>query len=165
VTKRPDNLRNHADLDWENDGDGVDFKVRRKYLARDTGGQAQIGCSLYEIPPGKKDWPLHFHHANEEAIFVISGVGTLRMPNGKHSIGPGDYAHFQRIPNHAHQIINTGSEPLRFLCMSGQQHPDVTEYPEEGKMGVFCGGAPGTPDLNRTVNQMHRHDAAVGYWD
>jgi hypothetical protein len=30
---------------------------------------------------------------------------------------------------------------------------------------VFCGGAPGTPDEVRTVNEVHQRDAAVGYWD
>lgn len=160
---RPDNLCNADALAWEDDGNGP-YAVRRKYLARDTGGQDQLGCSLYEVPPGKRDWPLHFHHANEEAIYVLEGSGLLRMPDGEHAIGPGDYAHFRREPAHAHQIINNGDAPLRFLCISGQVAPDVTEYPEEGKMGVFCGAAPGTPDGDRTINEIHRRDAAVGYW-
>ncbi len=163
--ERPANVRNIDELDWEDDGHGDTYAVRRKYLARDTGGQAQLGCSMYELPPGKRDWPLHFHHANEEAIYVLQGRGTLRMPDGEHAIGPGDYAHFQRKADHAHQIINTGSEPLVFLCMSGQVAPDVTEYPESGKIGVFCGGAPGTPDEDRSVNEVHARNAAVGYWD
>lgn len=161
--KQQSNIVHTSKLGWESDGHG-DHAVERRYLARETGGQ-QIGTSMYRLAPGKKDWPLHFHHANEEAIYVLEGQGTLRMPSGDHAIAAGDYAHFQRTAAHAHQIVNTGIDDLVFLCISGMVAPDVTEYPEEGKLGVFCGGAPGTPDGDRSINEIHRRSNAVGYWE
>ena len=43
-------------------------------------GAELIGGSLYEVAPGKKLWPYHTHHANEEWAIVIRGRPTLRTP-------------------------------------------------------------------------------------
>ncbi len=151
------------DLAVEEDGH-EEHRVRRVYLGRAT-GLTQLGASVYEVPPGKRDWPLHFHHANEEGFYFLEGEGVLRTPSGEHPVRPGSFFGAKRQPECAHQVINTGDVPLRFLCFSGMVAPDVTEYPEQGKLGVFCGGAPGTPDEARSINEVHRREGAVGYWD
>lgn len=38
-----------------------------------------IGTSLYKLLPGNKAFPFHCHYGNEEAIFILSGNGTLRL--------------------------------------------------------------------------------------
>lgn len=153
------------DLETEEDGHGADYALTRRYLGRAT-GLCQIGASLYELAPGKKDWPLHFHHANDEAFYFLEGEGTVRLGDREHTVRAGSFVGCPRgDASGAHQVINTGDAPLRFLCISGMQAPDVTEYVEDGKMGVFCGAAPGSPDEHRTVNEVHRREAAVGYWE
>lgn len=54
------------------------MKLRRKQLGNAAGGE-QLGCSLYEMPPGQESWPYHYHTANEEAMYVLAGRGTLRL--------------------------------------------------------------------------------------
>jgi uncharacterized cupin superfamily protein len=159
-----DNVVNVADLEWQEDGHGENYGLRRKYLAREAGGR-QLGCSLYELDPGKRDWPLHFHHGNEEALYFLDGEGMVRFPDHEVAVGRGDYVALRCEPAHAHQVINTGPGVLRFLCISTMRVPDVTEYPEQGKLGVFCGGAPGTPDEVRTVNDVYRRGEKVEYWE
>lgn len=66
---------NESDLDWT-DLDQGGMRIRRKQLGEAAGGEA-LGCSLYELPPGENAWPYHYHTANEEAIFVLSGTGTF----------------------------------------------------------------------------------------
>jgi hypothetical protein len=39
-------------------------------------GGEKLGYSLYEVPLGRRAWPCHYHHANEEAIYVLYGSGT-----------------------------------------------------------------------------------------
>jgi hypothetical protein len=39
-------------------------------------GGEKLGCSLYEVPLGRRAWPCHYHRANEEAIHVLYGSGT-----------------------------------------------------------------------------------------
>ncbi len=33
--------------------------------------------------------------------------------------------------------MNDTDEPVRFLCISTSGEPDIVEYPDEGKIGVF----------------------------
>lgn len=70
-----------ADLDWAERGRGDRFAFRRKRLADRAGGR-DLGCSLYEVPPDKRPWPTHYHEGNEEALYVLSGSGTLRTREG-----------------------------------------------------------------------------------
>ncbi len=54
---------------------------------------------------------------------------------------------------------------LRYLCFSTMVEPDVTVYPDSGKVGIFGGAAPGGPKEKRTLSKFLRGDAEVGYYD
>ena len=58
-----------------------------------------------------------FYHAHdfEHEVYVLSGSGVVRQENSEVSIGP-DTAVLV-APNEIHQFINTGDEPLVFLCI------------------------------------------------
>ncbi|WP_251342198.1 cupin domain-containing protein [Haloplanus halophilus] len=152
---------NEADLDWDvTERDETSF--RRKRLAAAAGGD-RLGCSLYELPPGRKSWPFHFHAGNEEAIYVLAGTGHLRTDDGTEPLEPGDYAAFPVGPEGSHRVVNDGDEPLRYLALSTMNHPDVTVYPDSEKIGVYAGSAPGSDD-SRTVSGYYRRDDDVDYW-
>ena len=160
---RPRSVVNEADLSWTEQDHGEAFAVRRKQLGAAAGG-SKLGCSLLEIPPGKKGWPLHYHLANEEALYVLAGSGTLRLGHGEVRVGPGDYVALPVGPDHAHQLINDGAETLRYLAFSTMIEPDVMGYPDSGKIGVLAGAAPGGPRERRTLAGYWR-DERVDYWD
>jgi len=152
---------NEADLDWDvTDREETGF--RRKRLASAAGGE-QLGCSLYELPPGEKSWPFHYHTGNEEAVYVLAGTGRLRTAEGTAPLEPGDYVAFPVGEDGGHRVINDGDEPLRYLAMSTMEEPDVTVYPDSGKIGVYAGSAPGSDDP-RTVAGYYRRDDDVDYW-
>jgi uncharacterized cupin superfamily protein len=65
----------------------------------------------------------------------------------------------------AHQLINTSEEVLKYICFSTMVEPDVTIYPDSGKIGIFGGAAPGGPKEERTFSKFLRGDAEVGYYD
>jgi uncharacterized cupin superfamily protein len=77
VTGHP-NVVGTGGLKWMEQSHGEKFGFKCKSLGAATGGE-RLGCSLYEVPPGKRAWPHHYHLANEEAIFVLEGRGTLRI--------------------------------------------------------------------------------------
>jgi uncharacterized cupin superfamily protein len=66
-----------CDLGMEHDG----FRIRETQIGPQLGADL-IGGSVYEIDPGKKLWPYHLHHANEEWLVVLRGRPTLRTPGG-----------------------------------------------------------------------------------
>lgn len=133
-------------------------------LSAATGGE-RIGCSVYELPPGKRSYPYHFHCANEEAIFILEGEGTLRLAGRRVRIRRGDYVALLVGEEGAHQLINTSKKPLRFLCFSTMNEPDVAIYPDSGKIGIFAGTAPGGPPRDRTMLAFLRARQRAGYWD
>lgn len=155
----------HEDeLDWAHSSHAPRYGSKRKQLAAATGGQ-QLGCSLYELEPGLAAWPKHYHLANEEAIYVLSGQGTLELGDEHITLSPGIYASLRIGQDHAHRITSTGAAPLRYLCFSTMQQPDITVYPEQQKLGLFAGAAPGGDKAARTLNLYLDANAEVGYWD
>ena len=154
---------NESDLPWDVETHGERFARRRKQLGK-PGGSREIGCSLYEIPPGKRPFPYHFHTANEEAMFVLSGSATLRLDGREVRIRAGDYVAFPVGPAGAHQVINDTDEPIRILMISTMLEPDVAVYPDSNKIGVFAGSAPGGDPTVRSVFAFLPLAAKVDYW-
>ncbi|MFC6990140.1 cupin domain-containing protein [Haloplanus sp. GCM10025708] len=153
---------NEADLDWT-ELDHGETNFRRKQLGEAAGGD-RLGCSLYELPPGRRSWPYHYHTANEEAIYVLSGTGILRLDGDTHPLRAGDYVACPADESGGHRVVNDADEPLRYLAVSTMNDPDVTVYPDSGKVGVFVGAPPGGRD-ERSLHGYYRLDDAVDYWD
>jgi len=150
------------EMDWTHrDEGGMD--LRRKKLAVATGGE-DIGASLYELPPGEKAWPYHYHTGNEEALYVLAGEGALRLDGERHALSAGDYAALPADERGAHRVINDGDEVLRYLAVSTMNDPDVIVYPDSEKIGAFAGAPPGG-EGERDVHGYFRREDAVGYWD
>jgi uncharacterized cupin superfamily protein len=153
---------NESDLDWQTCDEG-DARFRRKRLAGAAGGD-RLGASLYELPPGERAWPYHYHTANEEAMYVLAGSGRVRDPHGEVAVTEGDYLAFPVGEGGGHHVANDGEEPLRYLMVSTMVEPDVTVYPDSGTFGVFVGAPPGSTD-ERTLSGYYRIEDAVDYWD
>ena len=150
---KPIQIVRPQDIDWTQVMDQGRFSGRRKGL-----GQGKLVCAMWELPPGKRSFPLHFHHVTEEAMYVLSGHAKVRTPEGEHAIGPGDFVAFPAggVP---HQLINDGSEPLIYLAMSAGQGFDLVEYPDSGKIACAVGQ---WPDAKRFV---FREKDQAGYFD
>jgi mannose-6-phosphate isomerase-like protein (cupin superfamily) len=56
----------------------------------------------------------HFHPRAEEIYFLLEGRGRMQLEDAVREVGPGDAIAIP--PGMRHQITNTGSETLRFLC-------------------------------------------------
>ena len=128
--------------DWDHERSRPGFTA----LSLDVGirlGSELLGATLYECPPGNRVWPYHLHHANEEMLLVLEGTLTLRTPEGERSLERGEVVLFRRGAEGAHQVLNLSDDPARFLIVSTMVVPEVCEYPDSGKVGVWAGAAPG----------------------
>ncbi len=153
---------NDADLEWT-DVENDDVSFRRKQLGEATDGD-EIGCSLYELPAGGRSWPYHYHTANEEAMYVLSGTGTLRLGGEAYPLEAGDYAAFPADESGGHRVINDSDGPLRYLVVSTMIDPDVTVYPESDRFGVFVGSPPGGRE-ERSLEGFYDRESTVDYWE
>lgn len=119
--------------DW---GHGDRFAARLGRVGGLIGAQA-LGCQLHEVPPGKTAFPRHAHHANEEMIIVLAGEGTYEAGGETYPVRAGSVcAAPAGGAETAHQLLNTGTDVLRYLCVSTRNDPDIVEYPDSGKMMV-----------------------------
>lgn len=153
-----------SDVDGERTARG-EAVFERQQLG-EAAGSEQLGCSVYAVPAGKHTWPYHYHTANEEAVFVLDGEGELRGPDqARVALQPGTYVALPAGPEGAHQIENTGDEPLRYLAISTMADPDVLVYPDSEKIGVMAGQPPGGDADERHVSAYFRREDAVDYWE
>ena len=108
-----------------------------KQLGAATRGSV-LGCTHYEVPPGRSGFPRHFHCVNEEALFVLEGEATLRLGSHEVPVRAGDYVALPVGPESAHQLVNSGAATLRYLCLSTLQPTDVVVFPDMGTIGVMA---------------------------
>ena len=141
------------------------YDIRRADIARRIGAR-KLGYNLSVVAPGKRNCPFHSHHAEEEMFFILEGSGELRYGDTRHPLRAGDViACPPGGPETAHQIINTGTEELRYLAVSTEHSLEMAQYPDSGKFAVKAefGTAPdGTP---RRFIFVGRETQPVDYWD
>jgi len=129
-------------------------------------GATKLGYNLTAVPPGKAAFPFHCHRINEEMFFVLEGAGEVRIGEERHPIRAGDViACPPGGPECAHQIINTGSEELRYLAVSSKLYPEVCEYPDSGKFGLLAEYPPGPDGQPQAFRFIGRAGEQVGYWE
>ncbi|WP_264555940.1 cupin domain-containing protein [Halocatena marina] len=153
---------NESELDWTGYEHG-EAAFKRKQLGEAAGGD-RLGCSLYELPAGRRSWPYHYHTANEEAIYVLSGRGTVKLGGETQPLREGDYVALPADESGGHRVINDSDAPLQYLVVSTMNEPDVSVYPESNKLGVFAGAPPGSRD-ERSIHGYYTIDDDVDYWD
>jgi uncharacterized cupin superfamily protein len=145
------------DFDEARDHDG--FHARRARLGYQLGTE-RLGASLWELPPGQRAYPYHFHLTEEELLVVLAGRPSLRDPSGWRELEEGEVVSFPRGEAGAHQLANRTDETVRFLALSTNGDPDVVLYPDSGKL---C-AAERNPD-GSGLKEFFRLADAVDYWD
>jgi quercetin dioxygenase-like cupin family protein len=87
----------------------------------------------FEVSPGGHT-PKHFHDYEHE-VYVLAGAGTIVDGDEEQPLSAGDIVFI--APNDVHQFRNTGSEPMRFLCLipNSATGRSVTVVPECGIEG------------------------------
>ncbi len=121
-----------------------------------------LGAALFEVPPGKISGPLHRHHTSDELFVILAGTGTYRYGEQRIPVRPGDCL-AAPAAGEGHQIINSGTETLRYLAVSNNTNADVVENLESGRIRVDV-GARGFHREDATFKQGGRF-VPMGYGD
>ena len=94
----------------------------------------------------------------------LEGEGTLRLGDDEHPVRKGDFVCCP-AGGPAHQFVNTGTSPLRYLAVSTMVDCDVWHYPDSNKFGVVEGrDSSGTPAQATFPSRFIPDDVGVGYW-
>jgi len=65
------------------------------------------------VAPGARTTP-HYHRKTEEIYYILRGQGEMTIADQTQTVGPLDAIAIP--PGAVHTILNSGSEPLIFLC-------------------------------------------------
>jgi uncharacterized cupin superfamily protein len=141
-----------CDTELEHEG----FRIQQAAITKRIGAELLAG-NVYDVAPGKKLWPYHIHHANEEWLVVLRGRPTLRTPDEERELGEGDVACFVRGGAGAHQVRNATADPVRILMLSTTLAPEIIEYPDSGKVL--------TKDAKDDDIFTSRYGEPVDYWE
>ena len=134
--------------------------VRGKRLRRQLG--ATLSSAVWELEPGARQAPYHFHHGGEELLIVLTGTPTLRSPDGERELRAGEVVHFARGPDGAHQVSNRSDAVVRYVIAAAQGSPEIIEYPDSGKIAAMARTETSAGGPLFTVNRL---EDAVDYYD
>jgi uncharacterized cupin superfamily protein len=154
-------IRNFHDAPKEHFVHGSKYESHTAGLSDGTAA-VKLGFCYDIVPPGKRGCPYHFHYAQEELFIILEGTGTLRVAGELIPVRAGDVITIPAGPQYPHHILNTSDAPLKYFSLSTNERPEVCEYPDSGKYGVFPGRTDGPVMQGR---RLHRADSALDYWD
>jgi uncharacterized cupin superfamily protein len=151
---------NLADLALQPQGNGAGFQAQVARISPQVGAE-KLGTTLVVVPPGKKAWPYHLQHANEEMFVILAGEGTLRYDGRTYPVKTGDV--IAAPTGKAHQLLNTSAAELRYLAISTMIEPEIAEYPDSHKRAMMAGSPPGRRPY--PLFALVPADAEVDYWE
>jgi uncharacterized cupin superfamily protein len=151
-------MTNIFDPQWDQRREHEGFARDRAFLGRQAGAE-KLGVSVWELNPGDAAYPYHYHHAEEEAVIVLSGRPSLRTPHGWRDLDPGELVVFPVGPSGAHQLVNRTDETLRILALSSNADTEVVVYPDSNKISAVANR--GQADQQ---HEIFERETAVDYW-
>lgn len=97
------------------------------------GGGHPFDLQTRRVPPGAAICPYHSHATQWELFVIVAGTATVRTPEGRTRVGPGEVV--LHPPGSPHQTLNEGPEDL--VCHIVADHPvaDIFHYPDSNKWG------------------------------
>ena len=81
----------------------------------DAGGLSDFGVNLTHLPPGQWSSQRHWHSADDEFVYIISGEVTLITDNGEEILRAGDCAAFPKKVANGHHLINKSNAMVVYL--------------------------------------------------
>ncbi|WP_287129352.1 cupin domain-containing protein [Candidatus Cyanaurora vandensis] len=103
--------------------------VRHTRSLGDVLGLTRLGVHLVRLTTGQKSAAQHFHHQEEEFIYILQGRGLAQIGDQETEAGAGDFLGFP-APSLPHALINPFAEDLIYLTGGERREVDVCDYPQ-----------------------------------
>ncbi|MFL6604490.1 MAG: cupin domain-containing protein [Steroidobacteraceae bacterium] len=144
------------DVAWEEWSDVPRFSIRYRHLTRAAIGESyHVGVSIEELGPGKQSSPAHYHIFEEEHVYILEGMLTVRVGADRYEMKPGDYICFPAGQKAGHCLINNSGATCRYVIVGERNPNEVAIYTDSKKVLVRALGRRAIFDLT----------AKRSYWD
>lgn len=107
----------------------------------DAAGLTQFGVNLCRLPPGAWSSQRHWHTAEDEFVYVVSGEVVLVTDTGEEVLRAGDTAGFPANDPNGHCFQNRSDREAQILEVGTRVAGDVAYYPDID-MVAPAGGKP-----------------------
>jgi uncharacterized cupin superfamily protein len=116
------------------DRDGNQFMVKTIIPEEEI---TKCRANFVELEPGNYAYGYHYHEANEEIFYIISGVGIVRTNDGNVEVKAGDVICFPTGKKGAHVIKNESEkEKLVYIDFGTAILPEIAHLPDFNKIMV-----------------------------
>ena len=106
-----------------------------EFRYKDLSGE-HLGARIEQLLPGESSSYHHFHTAEEEHLFMLTGEAVLILDDAEHGCSVGDHIWFRAGAQVAHHFVNRSELPCTYLVFGERKAEDVVVYPEFGVMMV-----------------------------
>ncbi len=108
---------------------GPDAACVRRALGN-AAGLSQFGVNLTLIPPGTASALRHWHEAEDELIFVVSGELVLIEDGGETALRAGEAAGFKAGVADGHHLVNRSASDAVCLEIGPRAESERVHYPD-----------------------------------
>ena len=117
------------------DRDGNQFTVKPIIPTEEA---TQCRANFVEVEPGNYAYGYHYHEANEEVFYIISGTGVIRTMDSEIQVKAGDVIGFPCGEKGAHVMKNESeNEKLVYIDFGTTIIPEIVHLPDFNKIMVI----------------------------
>ncbi|MEO0801526.1 MAG: GNAT family N-acetyltransferase [Cyanobacteria bacterium J06642_2] len=113
--------------------------VRHRRALSDALNLQRLGLHLVRVKPGFETTQFHFHHHEEEFLYILAGRGIAEVSDRQVEVGPGDLLAFA-APSAPHAMRNPFAEDLVYLMGGERRAFDLCDYPRLRKRLIRASG-------------------------
>jgi len=118
--------------------DGTDYPepFRRVVAGRarkrlgDAAGLDQFGVNITTLKPGAASALRHWHHKEDEFVYILAGEVVLIEDDGETVLKPGDAAGFKANVRNGHHLVNKSTREAVYLEIGSRFKHERAEYPD-----------------------------------
>jgi uncharacterized cupin superfamily protein len=104
--------------------------ARARQALGDAGGLTQFGVNLTRLPPGAASAQRHWHEAEDELVFVVSGELVLVEEGAETPLRAGEAATFKAGHADGHHLVNRSAEDAVVLEIGTRASDERGHYPD-----------------------------------
>ncbi len=104
---------------------------RAKKAVSDALGITQFGWHLISLQPGAMSALRHWHHQEDEMVFVLRGCATLVKDSGARELQAGMFAGFPAGVADGHHVVNRSTEEVVLMVVGSRKEEETAEYPDD----------------------------------
>lgn len=113
----------------------------------EAGGLTQYGVNLVMLEPGAMSSLRHWHHNEDEFVWIVEGECTLVQDRGETVMRPGDCAAFPAGDTDGHHFLNRTDRVAKFLVVGTKARQETAVYSDVDMMVHVTPGKTGRADF------------------